>query len=226
MNRVTFLVDGFNLYHSIKDLAYPKKLHVKWLNIHSLCVSYLYLIGREASLSEIYYFSAFAGHLRNPGIVKRHQDYIKCLESTGIIPEMGRFKSKEIKCPLYDNFGKAKQGYENVKCPRLGKFEKHEEKETDIAIAARLFEVIIKNSCDTVVLITGDTDMAPAVKTCQRLFPNKTILFAFPYKRHNQELKEISPRSFKIHADVYGQHLFSDTVRLQDGSIIHKPLSW
>jgi uncharacterized LabA/DUF88 family protein len=208
MNRVTFLIDGFNLYHSIIDLGHSQNLRVKWLNIHSLCSSFLYLISRDANLAEIYYFSAFAHHLNDPNVIKRHQDYIECLKSTGIIPEMGRFKPKDVKCPLG------------------GKFTKHEEKETDIAIAVRLFEVIFNNKCDTVVLLTGDTDLTPAVKAFKSLFPAKTILFAFPYHRYNQELEQLLPGSFKIHAKTYVRHLFPDPVHLPDGSKIYKPTSW
>ena len=208
MNRVTFLVDGFNLYHSIRDLGRFEKLHVKWLNIHSLCSSFLYLLSKEANLVEIYYFSALAYHLNDPDATKRHQDFIECLKSTGIIPEMGRFKPKKVNCPLG------------------GKFIKHEEKETDIAIAAKLFEVIFNNKCDTVVILTGDTDIIPAIKACKSLFPNKTILCAFPYRRFNQELKVLLPVSFRIHAKAYVRHLFPDPVRLPDGSEIHKPTSW
>jgi uncharacterized LabA/DUF88 family protein len=49
-------------------------------------------------------------------------------------------------------------------------------------------EVLMNNECDTVVLVTGDTDLAPAVRTVKRLFPDKTITFIFPYKRKNKEL--------------------------------------
>jgi len=208
MNRVTFLIDGFNLYHSIIDLDHFRNLHVKWLDIRSLCSSFLPLISKDATLATIYYFSAFAYHLNDPNIIKRHQDYIECLKSIGIIAEMGRFKPKDVTCPL------------------RGKFIKHEEKETDIAIAARLFEVMFDNKCDTIVLLTGDTDLIPAVKVCKSLFPAKTILFAFPYRRHNQELKQLLPGSFRIHVNTYAQHLFPDPVLLPDGSKIYKPTSW
>jgi uncharacterized LabA/DUF88 family protein len=224
MNRVTFLVDGFNLYHSIRDLGRFQKLRVKWLNIHSLCSSFLYLIGKDANLAEIYYFSAFAYHLNDPNVIKRHQDYIECLKSTGIIPEMGRFKPKDVTCPLRSQL--VKSSPKNIQCPIRGKFTKHEEKETDIAIAAKLFEVIFNNKCDTVVLLTGDTDLTPAVKACKSLFPDKNILFAFPYRRYNQELGLLFPSSFKIHAKTYVRHLFPDPVHLPDGSKIYKPTSW
>jgi len=224
MNRVTFLIDGFNLYHSVVDLGRSQGLRVKWLNIYSLCSSFLHLISRDAAIAEIYYFSAFAYHLNNPNVIKRHQDYIECLKSTGIIPEMGRFKPKDVTCPLHSQLVKSSPA--NIACPIRGKFTKHEEKETDIAIAAKLFEIMFKNKCDTAVLLTGDTDLTPAVEACKRLFPTKAIRFAFPYRRHNHELKALLPGSFKIHARSYVRHLFPDPVRLLDGTEICKPTSW
>jgi uncharacterized LabA/DUF88 family protein len=224
MNRVTFLIDGFNFYHSIVDLDRFQGLHVKWLNIYSLCSSFLHLISRDAAIAEIYYFSAFAYHLNDPNVIKRHQDYIECLKSTGIIPEMGRFKPKDVTCPFYNQLMKSSPA--NITCPIRGKFTKHEEKETDIAIAAKLFEIMFKDKCDTVVLVTGDTDLTPAVKTCRILFPIKVMRFAFPYRRHNHELKVLLPGSFKIHKGSYARHLFPDPVRLPDGTEICKPTSW
>jgi len=224
MNRVTFLVDGFNLYHSTADLQRTRGLHVKWLDIYSLCSSFLHLISQDATIAKIYYFSAFAEHLNDPSIIKRHQDYIECLKSTGIIPEMGRFKPKEVTCPFHNELMKPSPA--NITCPIRGKFIKHEEKETDIAIAAKLFEIMFKDKCDTAVLVTGDTDLTPAVETCKRLFPTKAMRFAFPYLRHNYELKALLPDSFKIHKGSYTQHLFPNPVRLSDGTEIWKPTSW
>ncbi len=208
MNRVIFLVDSFNLYHSIQEAYHFEKLRLKWLNIRSLCISYLPLINKDATLANIYYFSAFAYHLNDLNIIERHKNYVKCLESTGVIPEMGRFKPKDIKCPLG------------------GKFRKHQEKETDIAIAVKLFEIVFKNECDTAVLMTGDTDLVPAIKTFKKLFPSKTILFAFPYRRWNSDLESLAPKSFKIHARSYGDHQFPDPFTFSDGTIIPKPSSW
>lgn len=85
MNRVVFLIDGFNLYHSIRDIS--GILHIpclKWLDINAFCGSFLSNVGRNASLEKIYYFSAFAYHLNDPDALERHMDYIECLKSTGI----------------------------------------------------------------------------------------------------------------------------------------------
>jgi len=210
MNRTIFLVDDFNVYHSTRDISRDFiGLRVKWLNIHSLCSSFLYLINKDARLEHIYYFSAFAFHLNDPNLIPRHKNYIKCLEATGVTPKLGRFKPKDIDCPHCNK-----------------QFKRHEEKETDVAIGTKLFEVLFNNDCDTVVLMTGDTDLAPAVRTAKRLFPNKPVLFAFPYKRKNSELDKIAPGSFKIHKNSYIRHQFPDPIVLPDGTQIQKPATW
>jgi len=210
MNRVVFLIDGFNLYHSVLDIRYHHKgLLVKWLNIHDLCDSLLHNIDTKATLEKIYYFSAYAYHLNDPGVIQRHSDYIECLKSTSIEPILGRFKRKPINCTL---------------CKR--EFIKHEEKETDVAIASKLIEVLEKKECETVVLVTGDTDIVPAIKTANSLFPDNLVLCAFPFGRKNKELQQLSPRSFKIRLNSYVNNQFLDPIVLADGTAIYKPASW
>ncbi len=204
--RTIFLIDGFNLYHSILDIAYHNNgLNVKWLNIYSLCESYLHLIGKGATLESIYYFSALAYYLKDPDIIERHETYIKCLRDTGIKEQLGRFKSKTIRCS------------------HGGKIIKHEEKETDVAIASKMLEILFKDKCDAVVLITGDTDQVPSVKTARHLFPHKQIIFLFPYNRKNKELAQVATNSFKISKREYIQHQFLDPFLLSDGTEIPKP---
>lgn len=207
--RTIFLVDGFNLYHSTVDIArYCNGLKVKWLNIHSLCKSYLPLIGKDATIESIYYFSALAYHLNDPGVIKRHKDYIKCLRETGVEEQLARFKRKTIHCS------------------HGGKITRYEEKETDVAIASKLFEVLINDECDTVILMTGDTDFTPAIKTAKRLCPCKRIIFSFPFGRKNDELAKMAPGSFTIRRNSYVKHQFSDPFVLSDGTVIPKPSDW
>jgi len=210
--RVTFLIDGFNLYHSLCNAQFDLGgQSTKWLNIKSLCKSYLYLFGREASLQDIYYFSALATHriARDPDVIVRHEKFIYCLKNEGIKIDLSRFKSKDIKCP---------------KCGH--NYLKYEEKETDVKLALKLLELFIEDSCDLVVFVSGDTDLAPAVRTTKQLFPHKNVLFAFPYKRHNRELESLAPRSFKIRKEQYHIHQFPNSYPLVDGSEIGKPSTW
>jgi uncharacterized LabA/DUF88 family protein len=212
MNRAVFLIDGFNLYHSVKDASHD--LHgasTKWLDIASLCRSYIHVIGNNAQIHGIYYFSALALHLEasNPGVTQRHQAFISCLEATGVSCQINRFKEKTITCPY---------------CHR--DIQRHEEKETDVAISTKMMELFHKDECNTVVLVTGDTDIAPAVRTSFLLFPDKEILFAFPYKRVNVELRMLVRKSIKIRKDHYTRYQFPDPFILPDGTQISKPSRW
>ncbi len=217
MNRVTFLVDGFNLYHSVREAEKSLKASTKWLNISELCSSYLPLIrgveSEKTELIKVYYFSALAKHLErnHPDVTIRHKTFLKCLEDTGVLVQLSRFKPKQIKCPS----------------PKCGhRFVKHEEKETDVAIAIKIFAVFITDECDTVVLLTGDTDLAPAARTAKRLFPDKHILFAFPFNRKNKELLKIAQGSFNIKPKKYTKFQFPNPYELSNGDIIKKPTSW
>ena len=63
MNRTAFLVDGFNLYHSLVDASRDTGgVGTKWLDLRALCASYLSGIGGGAQISQIVYFSALAVH--------------------------------------------------------------------------------------------------------------------------------------------------------------------
>ncbi|MFC1490256.1 NYN domain-containing protein [Candidatus Latescibacterota bacterium] len=212
MNRTIFLIDGFNLYHSLVDIrTFLRGTSTKWLNIHSLCSSYLPLIDRSARLSDIYYFSSLATHLqhRSPNKIINHKKYIKCIKSFGVNVELGRFKKKFIRCPKCQN---------NI--------TKHEEKETDVAIATKLLELSFFDKYDTAVLVTGDTDLAPAVRSIQSSFNNKKVIFAFPYNRKNDELAALAPGSFSIGCNNCVKHQLPNPVVLQGGIEIFKPSSW
>jgi uncharacterized LabA/DUF88 family protein len=219
VNRTAFIVDGFNLYHSA--IAASKCLggaSTKWLDIRSLCESYLSGIGDDAQIQAIYYFSAPAQHLTavNPGVVQRHMRFIKCLRSTGVKDELHRFRKKDIKFRIKGDMGDLFRGF----------LRRHEEKETDVAIASKLFELLIRDECDTVLLVTGDTDFVPACKTARRLFPDKNVGFLFPFKRSKDELADLASLSFSIDAERYAAHQFPDPVTLPSGTKLNKPSSW
>ncbi|MBC7358589.1 MAG: NYN domain-containing protein [Desulfacinum sp.] len=149
MNRVVFLVDGFNVYHSLEEIlrhqaGHSHKGSIKWLDLKSLAQSYLSAISKDASLDKVYYFSALAKHLEafKPDVTARHRLYVKCLKDSGVEVELNRFKRKTILCPY---------------CKKA--FSRHEEKESDVSIAVKMMELCFLDLCDTMVLVTGDTDL-------------------------------------------------------------------
>ncbi len=213
-NRVTFLIDGFNLYHSARDASDALKLNrkgTKWLNIRSVCESFLPQISGDAILCEVHYFSALATHIeaRHPDVTTRHRLFISCLENTGVIPHLGRFQKGPIKCKH---------------CKKI--FARYEEKETDVAIASALLESVAMNKCDTVLIMTGDTDLAPALRAAKRVDPKKVIGFIFPYKRKNKALARLADLSYNLRPETYREHQFDKEVTLRSGIVLIKPDEW
>lgn len=211
MKRISFLIDGFNVYHSILRLKRDTGYSTKWFDLASLCNSYIPLFGKDAKLEAIYYFSAIPYYLNQKDLnkIQRHKNYIVCLESTGIHIELGRFKNKDVFCH---------------RCKSM--ILKHEEKETDVAIAVKLFEIFLTDACESAVIVSGDTDLSPAIKTCKTIFKDKKIIFAFPFARKNKELATLAPDSFSISKKQYIKHQLPDPVILKDGQKINKPPSW
>jgi hypothetical protein len=173
--------------------------------------SVLPLVDKSARLEEIHYFSALAYHMEpsRPGTVSRHETYLKCLRASGVRVELGRFKRRPIRC--------------RAKCKE--KFNRYEEKETDVAIAVRLFELFAGSLCDTAILVTGDTDLGPAIRTAKKLYPHKQVGFAFPYKRKNAELSVLTPIHFRLKRERYFSSQFTDPF-VSGGLSIAKPASW
>jgi len=213
--RISFLVDGFNVYHSLRQVEQVSGQRVKWLDLHKLLAGYLSTIrgklGERTELSRVYYFSALATHLTGTdrGVVNRHTTYISALESTGVSVVLSKFKVKDVVCPACRH-----------------RYKRHEEKETDVAIALKLVETFVRDEADAVVIVSGDSDLMPAVRTARSLFPEKKIGVAFPFNRHTTELEQAADFSWNIGQREIQRAQFPLDGRLADGTTIRKPHSW
>jgi hypothetical protein len=122
---------------------------------------------------------------------------------------LGRFKEKEVYCNSCKTY-----------------IKKHEEKETDVFIAVKIIESFYLNECDLAIIVTGDTDLTPVVKVAKKIFPQKEIIFIFPYDRENREIAKLVPKSFSIKRKSYLKYQFPDPVIDSDGTKIYKPDFW
>jgi hypothetical protein len=88
--RVCFLVDGFNVYHSLVDawaaLASGLPKSTKWLDLRALLSNFLPEMSSDAEVAAIHYFSALAHHRvgRQPDTIQCHHAYMSCLKDTGV----------------------------------------------------------------------------------------------------------------------------------------------
>ena len=185
MNRVAFFIDGFNLYHSLKDYA-PD---CRWLNLKKLCEHYI--DPSKEQVVAIYYFSAIATWHHDQTKVQRHNQYIARLRQENVVPVLGKFKEKELRCKICGST-----------------YKSHEEKRTDVNIALRMVSEAVLGNYDTAILVSGDTDMIPAIETIRSLALNKRIGVLFPIKRFSNELKEAADFSLTIRKQDLLQCLF------------------
>lgn len=217
--RISFIIDGFNLYHSICDLIEDRPgTHAKWLDIRSLCSEFLPSIDTSATISTITYCTSYPYHRvtkKDPDKVKRHKAYVECLKDTGINVQEGHFKKRTIKREF--NIWGNKISLELIE---------HEEKETDVAIACLMLIHLMDSNIDAVFLLTGDTDLTPVIKIAKMKFSNKPIYVLFPYNRHNHELKKLADKSFNLNSDHYIKYQFSDPYIMTNKSRIQKPPGW
>jgi len=93
MNRITFFVDGFNLYHALANN--PHYHQYKWLNLAKLANCY---VTKKDKIQSIYYFTALATWSQSK--VKKHKKYIKALGLQNIQIVYGEFRKKDKFCPL------------------------------------------------------------------------------------------------------------------------------
>ena len=214
MQRTAYLIDGFSLYHGLRAAREPSgNRPMLWLDIRALCTTYLAQArratgGEDACLAGIHYFSARPIH-RSKDKLARHGLYMECLRSTDVNVRLGRFRFKDVTCPL---------------CQQM--YRRHEEKQTDVALGVRLLETFYEDEADIIALVTGDTDLIPAVQACQRPFPRKLVCFIFPFRRSNNSLIKLAPHSVKMARQTIERHQFADPLTLPNGRKVHRPPHW
>jgi uncharacterized LabA/DUF88 family protein len=157
--RVNAFIDGFNLYHALDASGHH---HLKWLDLRRLCTEFA--PPPDQLLEKVYYFSAYATW--RPDAYARHRAFVAALEATGVEPVMGVFKAKRATCRTCGST-----------------WTHHEEKETDVNLALHLLRAAHLNCFDRALLISGDSDLAPAVRMVRQLYPTKTIRIIAPYGR-------------------------------------------
>lgn len=205
--RSIVYIDGFNLYYGA-----IKGGPCKWLNLEL----YFQRIRPDDDIRRIYYFTA-----RVDGPTSTDQEAF--LRALGTLPSvevrLGRFKLKRLTCRVRE-------------CTFTGSrfFATKEEKQTDVAIAVQMLQDAYENSCDRFILVSGDSDLLPAVNTIKRLFPSKEIIVYIPARHAVRgaatELRGAADRDRTLPQAPLRHSLFPSRVPDGMGGWIEKPTGW
>lgn len=202
LNRVSFFIDGFNLYHALMAKEHLKPF--RWINFRRLAECFL---RPNDTLADIFYFTALA-HWDN-GKVKRHLNFIRIQEYFRIKVIRGEFRKTTKNCRV---------------CHKS--FVTFEEKETDVNIAIQLFEQAYLNSYDTAIILSGDSDQLPAIRAVKKIFPLKKFGIIIPPEKTAENLKKEADFYRKIKISHLRFALLDDPIVLPDGTKIFCPENW
>jgi hypothetical protein len=96
----------------------------------------------------------------------------------------------------------------------------------DAIIASAIVEAAATRGCSAVALVSGDTDLVPALQTAHRIHPGlKRHCFFTPY-RSNRAFNACTDGHFKIAPTQLPRHRLPDTIVNADGRTIARPVGW
>jgi uncharacterized LabA/DUF88 family protein len=199
--RVIVYIDGFNLYFGLVE---TKLIHLKWLNIKLLVEN---LLKPNQELKDIKYFTSRVSN--DPDKQKRQTLYIEALETEHIKIFYGHYQRGKIECKRCGNI-----------------WASYNEKMTDVNIATHILSDAYQDNFDMAMLISGDSDLVPPIRTIHESFKNKRVFVAFPPKRHNNSVALVSKGSLIIGRKKLQDSQFTDEVQKNNGFIIKKPGIW
>ncbi|MCL4741248.1 MAG: NYN domain-containing protein [Phycisphaerales bacterium] len=201
-NRVAAYVDGFNLYYGLRSKGWG---HFYWID------PYVLIEGLRAEGQRVVAVKYFTARVRQPDDKRRRQSaYLDALRAVSQVEIIrGKFYRKSRRC---------------IRCGE--EWPTFEEKMTDSAIAAHLVADAFLGVFDQAVLVGGDTDIVPAIKVVRRHFPNKRLMAWFPPNRKNQEVADSCHDSFQINGDHLRDALMPDTIEIDVGVYVKRPVEW
>jgi 6-hydroxy-3-succinoylpyridine 3-monooxygenase len=207
-DRLIVYIDGFNLYYG----ALREAPRLKWLNIDKFCRN----LRPNDDLQFIRFFSSMVIGPTRPN----QEVYLRALETLGTVKViLGRFKNKQVKCSV-------------VGCEHTAQkwFQIPEEKRTDVNIAVSMVDDAYQNRCDHLVLISGDSDLVPAVAVVRERFPEKKVTVYVPSRNPTRgaavELRSVATRHRDLPLLLLERCQFEDTIPDGAGGILTKPADW
>jgi hypothetical protein len=159
-------IDGFNLYYGMKSKYGRKHL---WLDV----VELVRQLRPRDQVVVVRYFSAI---VKNEPVAAQNQyDYIEAMKAhNGPMLDvlLGRFKDRTIR--------PCRRCGEPYSCACGREYRSYEEKGTDVALGAMMVADAARAIADTTLLISADTDLAPALTAVRLVAPAQRIYLAMP----------------------------------------------
>jgi hypothetical protein len=202
--RCIIYIDGFNFYYgALKGSPY------QWLNLER----FFTLLRPHDDICRIHYFTAMVTGPTLPD----QQTYLRAVAS---LPRLnvvlGNYKAKRVKCTV-------------TACTYTGarRFNTVEEKRTDVNTAVQMLEDAYEQRCEQLVLVSGDSDLVPAVSRVRGL--GKKVLVYIPARDQTRgaavELRSVADAARILPLTLLRHCQFPLSLPDGAGGFISKPAS-
>jgi uncharacterized LabA/DUF88 family protein len=179
-------------------------LDCKWLDIRALAESFL---KPDQRLEDVIFFTSYIAN--DPKKEKRQRTYIDALVSKKVKIIKGKYERKEVECENCSNI-----------------WYRTNEKMTDVNIAISMIMDAVNSRYDVAILISGDSDLVPAIIAIKENFPTKKIIVVFPPARQNLSVKQAAHASIQLGRNILLRHQLEEEVMSANGFILRKPNQW
>jgi len=202
MKRVIAYIDGYNLYHGLRDKRWKR---FYWLNLPSLARQ---LLKPDQTLVATKYFTTV---VKEPEDKRRRQAvYLEALQT---LPDFRIFYGQFLEDP--------------ITCRKCGHtYITHHEKMTDVNIAVEMLADAYQDQFDLALLLSADRDLVGPVQAVRRLFSAKDVIVAFPPKRSSFALEKAANATLHIGHNELAKSLFPETVAKSKVVMLHRPAEW
>jgi 6-hydroxy-3-succinoylpyridine 3-monooxygenase len=205
--RSIIYIDGFNFYYgAVKDT--PNK----WLNLQK----YFELLRQDDDIQKIWYFTAKVSGSQ----LARQEIYFEALATLPLIEIVfGLYKLKKLRCQVKNCVYRGNKEY-NVP----------EEKGTDVNIALQMLDDAYQSACDRMILVSGDSDLVPAVKLIKKRHREIQITVYIPATDPRRgaatELRNVADKHKTLPLALLPKAQFPQSITGASGNIIYKPSGW
>ena len=183
----------------------------KWLNLEH----YFQLLRQDDDIQKIYYFTAkVTGQAQ-----ARQETYFKALQTLNLVQIVfGLYKSRQRKCKV------------SICSNPQKNYADYEEKRTDVNIALQMLDDAYQNNCDRMIVVSGDSDLVPAVELVRKRFPRIQIVVYVPSRHPKRgaatELRNAANKNKTLPTALFKKTQFPQSLVDNSGQTINKPSSW
>ena len=205
-------VDGFNLFYGLLKNEKNKK----WLNLQH----YFEKLRTDDDIEKIKYFTTLVkGKKRD-----NQESYLKALSTLPKVQiVLGKFKTQTYTCLINCGYTGDKTYADQI------------EKRTDVNIASHFVaDSALLNDIEKLIIVSGDSDLIPAIKMAKQISPQKQIIVYVPHdpvksknsKKVSSDIRKAADKHKNLPVNLIGKSQFDNEITDNYGNKICKPLSW